>query len=202
MSVTLTLADDHAMLRTGLRVLIEASGHQVQHEVSDFQSLLATQQQSPSDILVLDCKMPGHHPIQGYQTLMELTPKSQIIYLTGLNSALLFDQLKRAGVSAIVSKQNEPSTILTAIEKVTSGEQYFCSQVQSCLDELDDSLTEKELLVLSHIVKGLSNNDIAKAIHKSPSTINTHRVNLMAKLKVHNAVDLASLAHESGLFEE
>ena len=198
--IKVVLADDHSLMRQGIATLIERSGCEVVAQAESYHELETVFSQLKFDLLISDCRMDGQGPLNFLKFTKRFHPDCKIIYLTGLESGMLFQQLLAEGVNGLVSKKGDASDIITAIETVMSNDCYISEQFKADI-ESTTSLTVSEFQVLELIVQGLSNNAMAKQLNKSSSTINTHRVNAMRKLNVHTVVDLVHHCRKNGLFD-
>lgn len=193
------LADDHAITRDGLKALLTRHGSKVIAEAESFSSLLDIANNNNSSLIICDCNMPGEGPSYFLNQNKRRNASQRIIFLSGLESGLLFKQLQVMGADGIVSKKDDVEEILIAIQQINQGKAYFSPSVKESIVAAPDVLSNKEYQVFELILQGMSNNKIAETLHNSPGTINTHRVNIMKKFKVHTVVDLVKYAQKNGL---
>ncbi len=194
------LADDHSLMRAAIASLLENNGYEVIAQASSYPELEQVFQTHSADILISDCRMEGKGPLNFLKFVRRFHKDCQIIFLTGLESGILFQQLLSAGAHGLVSKKGEVNDVLSAIEKVKKDEIYVS---KGFLKEIDSttSLTVTEYQVLELVVQGLSNNQLADQLNKAPGTINSHRVNIMRKLNVHSIVELIHFCRKNGLYD-
>jgi DNA-binding NarL/FixJ family response regulator len=195
------IADDHAITRTGVARLIESEGWVVVGQVESFDALITALDSHDTDIVISDCKMPGIGAANLLSYIQKKAPQVKLIFLSGMESALLYQQLTANNVNGLISKGDEPEDIIDALNAVKEGKSYTSKKITSILNNSPHQLTLKEFQVLELVIQGLSNPDIAKKLHNSPNTINTHRVSLMKKMNVNSVVDLVKIAHKNGLFD-
>lgn len=195
------IADDHAITRTGVARLIESEGWIVVEQVESFDALIIALDLHDIDIVICDCKMPGIGATNLLSYIQKKTPQVKLIFLSGVESALLYQQLKAKNVNGLISKGDEPEDIIAALKAVNEGKTYASKTIASILNDTPHQLTPKEFQVFELVIQGLSNPEIAKKLHNSPNTINTHRVSLMKKMNANSVVDLMKIAHKDGLFD-
>ncbi|MCJ8274794.1 MAG: response regulator transcription factor [Psychrosphaera sp.] len=198
---TILLADDHALMRRGLADHLQRSGHQVIAQAEDFNQLKTLVKDCEAKVVVCDCRMPGDGPVNFLFYLTQYRPDLKVIFLSGLDSAVLFSQLLSMGAHALVSKKSDINDIISALEAVEQGQTFISPTIEQSLATAPDMLTAKEFQVFELIVEGHSNTEIAEKLHRSASTVNTHRVSLMQKLDIHSVVDLIHFARKNGLYE-
>ena len=199
--INVVLADDHSLMRNGIATLITRSGCEVVAEAGSFPELEQIFSHIDNvDLLISDCRMEGKGPLNFLNALKRRHAHCKVIFLTGLESGILFKQLLDAGADGLVSKKGDPGDIVTAIDKVMNGDIYISDNFQQ---ELEDAavLTTAEFKVLELIVQGLSNKQIAEQLNNAAGTINSHRVNIMKKLQVHSVIDLLHFCRKNGLFD-
>ena len=195
------LADDHALMRQALETLLTKHGHQIIAQAQDFDQLKTKLTNTQADIIICDCKMPGSGAVNFLCHLKQQNIKLKVLFLTALQSGVLFNQLISLGVNGLVSKKADIEDVLQAIEQIEQ-QVYLSEPIKQAVASSPQQLTNKEFQVFELIVKGLNNNQIAEQLHRSASTVNTHRVSLMQKLDIHNVVELIHFAHKNGLFSE
>ncbi len=197
----LIIADDHVIFRYGLVRLLEKNGFEVASEAGNSIELRQQLVLHPEvDIVVSDCKMPGAGPLANLSYIRQRFPNLKVLFVTGIESVLLFQQLLSAGASGVVVKSGEVLDIVNALNLVASGEEYLPEKYRKEMRQVEQLLTVKEFQVLELILMGLSNPKIAKQLHNSESTINTHRVKIMRKTDCTTVVELVHFARDNGLY--
>lgn len=213
--ITLILADDHAVVRTGLRMLLEAqpdmkiiaeaeSGREAVNKVRSLQP----------DVVLMDIQMPDVNGIEATKQIKKLAPATAVLALTMHEDDQYFFEMLHAGASGYVPKRAAPDDLLTAIRTVSRGEVFLYPSLASRLvqdylhraesgDHLlaDDDLTPREQEVLILIAEGFTNPEIAEKLVISVKTVDRHRENLMRKLNMHSRIDLVKYAIKLGLID-
>lgn len=203
------LADDHAVVRMGFRLLLEGAGWEIVGEVDSGEAALAAFARLHPDVLMMDVSMPGIGGLAALERLRARTPAARVLMLSAHDDAQVPARALRAGASGYLSKRALPQELLRAVAAVARGERYIGAEIaqQLALAQLDGSadplsaLTEKEFEVFLHLARGRSVTEIASSHCLSPSTVGTHLYHIKQKLGVSNAAELALLAVRSGLIE-
>jgi len=204
------LADDHALVRAGLRRILDAQpGLQVVGEVEDGAAALAALRREEVDVLVLDLTMPGK---DGFAVLAEakrLREGLKILVLTMHADPEYVARAVREGADGYLLKDSAVNDLVAGIESVREGRAYFTPRIQQELTEILrakpappsplELLTEREREVLTCIAEGLSTKEIAARFDISIRTVETHRANLMRKLDLHSVARLVQFAIREGL---
>ncbi|HEX8328624.1 MAG TPA: response regulator transcription factor [Hymenobacter sp.] len=211
------LADDHTILRDGIRALLSADGDlEVVGEASNGAEVLAMLETTPADVVLMDVQMPV---LDGFATMPELRrrfPEVRVLVLTMLDHENYVARMFDAGALGYVLKNAAISEITHAIRTVAGGNQFLCTEIglnmlykavaQTASVSIDDSgsnsgsdLTARELEVLKLIAEGLTNGEISDKLFTSKRTIETHRQNIIAKTQAKNTAALIKLAVSRGL---
>jgi two-component system invasion response regulator UvrY len=194
------IADDHALLREGLRMILStASDIEVCGEAENGEAVLASIGNCGADVLLLDMAMPG---LSGYDVLHHLMQRDQRIAVLVLSMypeeqyALRF---LKAGAAGYLTKESAPAQLLSAVRQVASGRRYVTPAVASLLaDALCDTgeaapherLSEREYQVLMHIASGKTPTQIAELMHLSVRTISTYRSRILVKMRLNNSAEI------------
>ncbi len=204
--VNILLADDHPLIRTGLRSTLEQEGDLVVvGEATDGVETQRLCQELVPDILLLDLGMPGPPAMVTVNSVLELCPQVKIIMLTAYDDEVYVRNLVGLGVSGYVLKDEAPETLVRAIRVALDGDTWFSRRVIDILarpsaepSELEngDHLTEREREVLSLMAKGYVNNQIAEALSVAEGTIKNHVVNIYQKLDLHSRAEAVAWAWE------
>lgn len=201
--IRLVIADDHAMVRGGLKQIIATcSDMQVVGEATDGNTLLGLLQQGACDLLLLDMTMPGLSGIDLIQRLQKEHPALPVLILSMHNEGQFVARALKAGASGYVTKGSEPEVLLAAIRKIATGGRFIDpSLVEAMVFETPatgglphESLSERELQILKLIAAGLPLGRIADQLHLSPKTVSTYKMRLMDKLGIDNNADLIRYA--------
>lgn len=209
---TIVLADDHPIIRSGLRTMLEAEpGLSVVAEAEDGQAALLAVEKHVPDVLVVDISMPGLNGIDVAQRVHKEYPQVKVIILSMHSNESYVLKALRSGVSGYVLKAASTDDLVTAVHKVTAGEMFFSAAIsQRAIDlyvekarasnlEPYDTLTSREREVLQLSAEGLTNNEIAARLCLSSRTVEMHRANLMSKLNLRNQTDLIRFAIQQGI---
>ena len=212
-SVRILLADDHPLVRTGVRRILEAQpGLTVVGEVSDGGAALDFLRTAPVDVLVLDLTMPGTDGFEVLRQVKSRLPGMKVLVLTMHADAEYVARAVQDGADGYLLKDSAVQDLVAAIEAVQAGRAYYSPPVQRRLSELlrahsapprpMDTLTEREREVVGLVVKGLSTREIASQLDISTRTVETHRANLMRKLNLKSVALLTQFAIREGLVQK
>ena len=204
--IRILVADDHALIRTGMKNLLEGNkDFLVVGEAADGEEVIEKARELKPDVVVMDISMPKVNGIEATRILKRSRPETGILVLTMHENAEYANQVFKAGASGYVLKNAGKEEISTAIYAVARGEKYFSSKVseivmsrQSETRSSEVALTKREREILDLIGKGLNNQQIADQLFISPRTVETHRTNIMQKLNIHDAPNLVRYALEHG----
>jgi two-component system secretion response regulator SsrB len=197
----IVIADDHNLMRAGFKNLLTALDHNIIAEAENFTDLERIMQDIEADLLVSDFDMPGGELLPVLERIRRQQPELKIIILTGLQYIAVFQQVlsSNANIQGLLTKAVNPEDLQQAIETVSRGEQYIQEEIRQLLEDSTIDLTKRQLQVLSLLVAGLSNSEVADKLYISIKTVDTHRMHLMKKLDAHNVVQLIDRARELGL---
>jgi len=213
MSIRILLAEDHAIMRTGLRLVLERqSDFQVIGEASDGREALALAQKERPNVAVMDIGMPNLNGIEATRQLCATLPDCAVVILSMHSDEGYVLRALKAGAKGYLLKESADSDLIAAIRAVVAGKAYFSPAVSRMLvedyvrqlqdREIEDSyelLTTREREVLQLIAEGRSNKEIATQLNLSLYTIETHRGNLMEKLNLHTVPELILYAVRKGV---
>jgi DNA-binding NarL/FixJ family response regulator len=211
--IRVLVADDHAVLRSGLKLLINSqSDMQVVGEAGSHEEALRKSQELKPDVLTLDLTMPGGTGVKVIETLARENPATRIVVLTMHDDAAYFRVAMAAGAFGYVVKHSADTELLDAIRCVAKGKMYTQAQLAAASDRRPGStfaakeeanllatLSEREREVLIQIAQGYTNQAIADRLDLSVKTVESYRARLMAKLGLQNRAELTRLAIEAGL---
>jgi DNA-binding NarL/FixJ family response regulator len=205
--IGILLADDHAVVRRGLRLVLESEPDmQVVAEVGDGAEAVRRAVHEDVDLAVLDITMPGMTGIQAAQELSRLRPRLRTLILSMHDSEQYFLEAIRAGASGYVLKSVADHDLITACRAAMRGEPFVYPAVERSLlgraladDESSAVLTGRESQILALIADGHTSREIADMLVISPRTVERHRENLRHKLGLRNRVDLTRYAIRAGL---
>jgi two-component system, NarL family, response regulator NreC len=209
MPIRIVLADDHVLVRQGLKSLLEREGFQVIAEASDGQEAVRHVKSLEPDIAVLDISMPTLNGLNAAHEISRSSPKTKIILLTQHDESQYIREALEAGVRGYVLKNQAASDLLLAIRQVSRGKVYLSPGVSSAVMEAYQSksgksknpLTLRERQVLQLIAEGKSTKDVASLLGISVKTAESHRTRLMQKLDIHETASLVLYAVRHGIVE-
>ena len=211
--IRLLLADDHAVVRSGLRMLLQAQPDMIiVGEAETGQEAIRRVAELSPDVVLMDIEMPGMNGIEATRRIKADAPAAAVLALTMYEDDQYFFEMLRAGASGYVPKRAAPDELVSAIRAVSRGEVFLYPSLAGRLvqdylrrgpagegETPSDELTPREQEVLTLIAQGFSNNEIADHLVISAKTVDRHRENIMRKLNLHNRVDLVKYALRKGL---
>lgn len=211
-SIRVLLADDHAVLRAGLRLLLEnQSGFNVVGEAASGLEALTLAEQMRPDLILLDLSMPGLNGLDALPTLRRLAPSARILILTMHDDAQYLRQALKSGAAGYVLKKAADSDLLAAIHAVLRGEMYVHSSMtrvlledmlpapQTAPEDVWTGLSEREQEVLKMIALGHTSAEIGDQLNLSPKTVETYRARGMEKLGLTTRAALVRFALQRDL---
>jgi two-component system, NarL family, response regulator NreC len=209
MPIRVILADDHAVVRQGIKSLLEREGIQVIAEAEDgWEAIQLAVKHSP-DIAVIDIGMPSLNGLDAARELKRAAPKTRALFLTLHEESEYLMQALRAGAKGYVLKNQAFADLVRAIHLVYRGEMYLSpgmstTVVHAYLSKSEipaDPITSRERQVLQLIAEGKSTRDIASLLGISVKTADSHRSRLMGKLDIHEVASLVRYAVRKGLVQ-
>ncbi|MEI7841523.1 MAG: response regulator transcription factor [Gallionellaceae bacterium] len=213
--IKLMLADDHAIMRGGLKDLLSrASDFILICEACDGTELLEILQQRVNaddlpDILLTDLSMPGVGGIDLIERIRKLCPKLPILVLTMFNDALMASRIIKAGADGYLTKDSSPEQLIAAVRKVAEGGKSIDPKLaekilfqRATVDEPHNKLSAREFDVMRLILKGQSVNAIAEYLCISNKTVSTHKTTMLRKMGMTSTPELVRYAMAHGLFRE
>jgi len=213
--IRLILADDHAVVRSGIRMLLEAQPDiEIVAEAESGRQAVDQVRKMKPDVVLMDVQMPELNGIEATQEIKKIAPETAVLALTMHEDDQYFFEMLHSGASGYVPKRAAPDELVTAIRTVARGEIFLYPSlatrlVQDYLKRADsgeqplvyDDLTPREREVLVLIAEGLTNAEIADRLVISVKTVDRHRENIMRKLNMHNRIDLVKYAIRTGLID-
>lgn len=208
------IADDHTIVRSGLHLLLESeSDLEVVGEATDGLEALELAEQLQPDIVIMDIGMPELNGIEATREIKAKHPDVEVLILTMHRSDEYFFQVLEAGASGYVLKGAETTDLLGAVRAVARGDVFLYPSVarqlvRKFLSQSDadppggPNLTKREREILKLLAEGYTTKEIADQLVVSPSTVHSHRTNLMQKLNLSKRHELVQYAREHGFFHE
>lgn len=211
--IKILLADDHAVMRTGLKLVLERQkDFQVVAEASDGRQAVALTQQHQPDVVVMDITMPNLNGIEAARQITGAQPQTCVVILSMHSDEAYVLRALKAGARGYLLKESAEGELIDAVRAVSNGKAFFSPAVSRMLvedyirqlqdREIEDSyelLTTREREILQLIAEGKSNKDIANILNLSLYTVETHRGNLMEKLNLHTVPELILYAVRKGV---
>ena len=207
--LTVVLADDHVVVRSGLRVLLDSEPSiDVVAEAGDVPSAMAAVEKHRPDVLVLDLHMPGEPSLPAIPRLRERCPGTRVVVLTAQRDPSYAGEALRLGAAGYVPKEAAESHLLEAIAMAAGDGTYLEPQLGARLaanvaeaGRTATELTEREVEVLRLIARGLTNREMAERLYLSVRTVESHRARIQRKLGRSRRSDLVQYALERNLIE-
>ena len=205
-TISVVLADDHEVVRSGLRMLLEAEGGiEVVAEAGDVDSARRYVLGHKPEVLVLDLNMAEGSSLPAIPGMLESSPGTAIVVLTMQNDPAFAREALRAGARGYVLKHSAGSELLQAVRAAAGGGTYLNPELGARMAAEptgpQGDLTEREVEVLRLIALGHTNNEIAERLYLSVRTVETHRAHIQQKLNATTRADLVRYALEHGLVD-
>jgi two-component system response regulator NreC len=214
MSIRLLLVDDHAVVRSGLRMLLENERDaEILGEASSASEAIEAAMRLKPNVILMDIGLPDLSGIDATREIKRRAPDVAIVALTIHEDEEYFFKMLEAGASGYVPKRAAPEELLTAIRAAAAGQVYLYPSLAKLLvrDFLDggraaeeqtrSDLTDREQEVLTFLAEGASNEEIATSLVISPKTVARHRENIMRKLNLHSRAELVRYAIRKGIIK-
>lgn len=213
-TIKLILADDHEMVRSGIRMLLESKTDiEIIGEAKTGSETVELVRTLKPDIVLMDIQMPDMNGIEATRQIRELVPDVAILALTMHEDDQYFFEMLNAGASGYVPKRAAPDELITGIRTVFKGQVYlyptlakklvkeYLQRSEGTDAQEADVLTKREKEVLIQIAEGLTNQQIASKLFISEKTVDRHRENTMRKLNLHSRIELVKYALKKGLID-
>lgn len=215
MTTRLLLVDDHAVVRSGLRMLLSAeTAFEIVGEASTAMEAIDLASTAKPDVILMDIGLPDLSGIDATREIKKRYPEISIVALTIHEDEEYFFKMLEAGASGYVPKRAAPEELLNAIRAAAAGEVYlypslakllvkdFLTQEHGADEKANlDGLTEREREVLTYLAEGANNERIADELVISPKTVERHRENIMRKLNLHSRAELVRYAIRKGIIK-
>jgi DNA-binding NarL/FixJ family response regulator len=208
--IRVLIADDHGIVRSGLRMLIERqTDMSVVAEADDGVAALEQTQSEHPDVAVLDVSMPRMTGLQAAREIRAHSPDTRVLLLSMHDDERYFFEGLEAGAAGYVLKRAADTDLINALRTVAAGRSFLSDEAQASLmrewqegrSEPDSPLTPRELEVVKLIAEAFTNKQIAETLRLSEKTVESHRANVLAKLGMRDRVELVRYAIKRGLVE-
>ena len=201
------LAEDHQLVRDGLRAILQREGMKTVDDVADGLQAVESATSLAPDVAILDFDMPGLNGIDAARRILDASPGTRCILLTMYTEAQYVLGALRAGILGYVVKTQAATELLQAIEVVRRGEIYVSRGIPRAVIDAylqrkelpSPQLTARELMVLQLVAEGRSSREVAATLGISIKTVESHRSSIMSKLDIHEVATLVRYAIRSGL---
>lgn len=216
-TITLILVDDHVMVRSALRMLLEAqSDMEIIGEAENGREAVALVQSLQPDVVLMDVQMPEMNGIEATRAITKSGGKTAVLALTMYEDEQYFFEMLKAGAAGYIPKRAAPDDLVAAIRTVSKGDTFLFPSLATQLvkdyvkkddpvadgkQRSADVLTKRERQVLILIADGLTNPAIAQKLGISAKTVARHRENMMQKLDIHSRIELVKFAIKEGLID-
>jgi two-component system response regulator NreC len=211
MSIRVVLVDDHAILRSGLRRVLDAEPDiEVVGEAESADRAVFEALANKPDVVVMDLVMPGKSGIEGMPAVLQAVPDVKLLVLSMQDDPRYVREAFEAGAAGYVLKESADTEVVGALRAVAAGERYVHPTLGARLVAAEaeerkraeaDPLSEREREVLRLLALGHTNQEIAKMLYISVRTAETHRAHIMQKLRLSSRAELVRYALENGLIE-
>lgn len=218
MTIRLVIVDDHVVVRSGLRMLLETEGGiEIVAEAGSASEAIQAIQQTRPDVVLMDIGLPDMSGIEATRQIKQQFPQVQVVALTIYEDEEYFFRMLEAGASGYVPKRAAPEELVLAIETAARGEVYLYPSMAKLLvqdylaqqahrpkespSENGEPLTPREQEILALLAEGATNEQIAERLVISPKTVARHRENIMEKLNLHSRAELVRYAIRKGIIQ-
>ena len=213
MAIKVILADDHAIVRDGLKAVIDKKGDGISviGEASNGNDVLKLSKTRPADVYLLDISMPVLNGIETTHRLVKKDPKSKIIILSMHDDRTFVVKALQSGARGYILKESATYEIVFGINEVYLGRYYLTPKISSYLVEdflgrepgerQPSELSSREKGILQLLAEGWNNKEIAEKLSLSLNTVHVHRNNIMKKLQIHRQADLIKFAIKEGIIQ-
>ncbi len=209
MAVRVVLADDHEMVRQGLRVLLEREGFDVVAEASDGREAMKLCETHSPEVAILDLAMPLLNGVDAAREIIKTNPRTKVVLLTMHTEDHLILESLRAGVTGYVLKTKASGELVQALRAVCRGEMFLTQSISRTIvqafvrnsDVPELPISDRERQVLQLVAEGKTNKEIATLLGISVKTAESHRSNMMDKLNIHDTAGLVRYAIRKGIIQ-
>jgi len=211
--IKLLVSDDHIVVREAICEFLNSKGNfEIVGQAADGKELLDMLMGCNPDLVILDVQMPNVDGIAALEEMRRNNNKAPVLVISGEENRQNIRTALKAGANGFISKNARPEELVFAIQSILDGHSYVSPSIAlSLISEdpqqpgspkgLEDSLTKREIEILAHLADGKTNREIGKLLHISIRTVDTHRSNILKKLKVKTNAQLTKIALAYGLIK-
>jgi two-component system response regulator NreC len=206
------IVDDHAVVRSGLRLVLEAEDDiEVVAEAPDARNAIFEARAQQPDVILLDVVMPGRSGIDAIPDLLKEAPDTKVLVLSMQDDPAYVREAFASGASGYVLKEAADAEVVAAVREVANGQRYvhptlgarlIAAEAEERSRADEDPLSEREHEILRLLALGHTNQDIASQLYLSVRTVETHRAHIMQKLRISTRAELVRYALDQGMLEE
>jgi DNA-binding NarL/FixJ family response regulator len=210
--IRVLIVDDHAVLRSGLHLLLDAqSDIEVVGEAGDVKEAVFETRDKKPDVVLMDVVMPGQTGIEGVPLVLKEAPKARVLVLSMQDDPRYVREAFAAGAVGYILKEAVDAEVVGAIQRVAAGDHYVhpalgarlvAAEAEAKAREEADPLSDREREVMRLLALGHTNQEIAKMLYISVRTAETHRAHIMQKLRLSTRAELVRYAIDQGLLED
>jgi len=211
--VRILLADDHTVMRNGLRLLLERQPHlQVVGEAADGRQAVALSESATPDVVIMDIGMPNLNGIEAARQIVNRNPRTAIAILSMHSDESYVIRALKAGARAYLLKDSAEADLLAAVRALTEGKSFFSPAISKILvedymrqlesrgaEDTYELLTNREREILQLLAEGRTNKEVANMLNLSLYTVETHRTHILQKLNLHSVPELILYAVRKGI---
>jgi len=211
--VRIVLADDHTVMRNGLRLLLERQPHlQVIGEAADGRQAVALSEEAHPDVVIMDIGMPNLNGIEAARQIVSHSPRTAIAILSMHSDESYVIRALKAGARAYLLKDSAEADLLAAVRALTEGKSFFSPAISKILvedymrqlesrgaEDTYELLTNREREILQLLAEGRTNKEVAGVLNLSLYTVETHRTHILQKLNLHSVPELILYAVRKGI---
>jgi DNA-binding NarL/FixJ family response regulator len=211
--IRIVIADDHEIVRQGLRAMLEHDGCEIVGEYSSGREVVEGVKATRPDVAVLDISMPELNGVEATQQIFKAQPETKIIILTMHDSEELARRVLEAGARGYVLKSDAARDLANAVRAVVKGQPFFSGKISDMIlrgflsnpnqpqESAIPTLTPREREVVQLLAEGKSSKEVATVLGTSPATVETQRAKIMQKLDLHSVTDLVRYAIRNHIIE-
>lgn len=213
MKIKIILADDHSIVRDGIKAVVEKKGDNIQviGEAANGVEVLKLASAKPADVYVLDISMPLLNGIETACRLLAQDPQAKVIMLSMHDDRIFVERALRSGAKGYILKETATQEIVEGIREVYMGRYYLTPKISSYLvenflekepeEQAVSALSSRERGILQLFAEGFSSKEIAEQLDLSLHTVHVHKNNIMKKLNIHRQADMIKYAIKEGIIE-